>query len=143
MARSPSEQYVCRAAWTNSHPSQLITVQHFTRCLNGDESDLAFIRAVEEGIAYLTQPSKKDATISLPSDTCTRVSCSWNSQIQFCNQGSLHNQTTMGDIGRSAKEILDKCRSPYPGAREDFVQGVTWDIGDTWDTQTYVGFDHC
>lgn len=67
-----------------------------------DSANLATCGSIEEGIAYLTQDSKKDNMIELNGNACSRVSCSWNSAIQLCNQGDSKNETSMGGTGRNA-----------------------------------------
>ncbi|KAK9418265.1 hypothetical protein SUNI508_08226 [Seiridium unicorne] len=116
---------------------------HFVKCMAEDSDEVATCEPIKDGISYLTQDSKKNSIIDLDAGSCTRVSCSWNSEIQLCNQGNLHNKTSMEEIGKNAQEILDQCKQYLPEVPTYFVRGVLWDMGDTWDTQTYVGYDSC
>jgi hypothetical protein len=92
--------------------------------MTDDSNNLATCTSIEDGISYLMQDSKKSSTIGLDAGSCTRVSCSWNSQIQLCNQGDSHNETSLGEIGKSAQEILDQCKQNYPEVPTCFIRGV-------------------
>lgn len=59
------------------------------------------------------------------------------------NTSPCHQETKLGSIDRNAQEILDKCKVDYPEIPTCAISGVLWDLGDTWDIQTYVGRDSC
>lgn len=114
------------------------------KCLdNGFDADMA---SIDDGIKYL-QGKDPDGTVTLTLEAgqCTRVSCSYNSQIRLCNKGKLENATTsLKQIAATAQEISDHCiHDPSNPWGWWPLEGVIWDMGDTYDMETYVGYDKC
>ncbi|CCF35349.1 hypothetical protein CH063_01288, partial [Colletotrichum higginsianum] len=84
--------YICRGRWGN-----------------------ASARAIYSGIRYLRGIGGKPRLPAGPS-VCSRVSCSYNAGIQWCNDARQTKElASFGSIADGAQYIDDKCHTGSPG----------------------------
>ncbi|KAL4797519.1 hypothetical protein BDV19DRAFT_387322 [Aspergillus venezuelensis] len=92
-------------------------------------------KRIEEGIDYLRKHKGQVTVTTYPRYRCSRVSCSYNSAIVWCNESKV--DLTLGStkpIADAAFYVLDHCNHPkkdqvkgrlvYPGVWRTILQGA-------------------
>ncbi|KAL4956668.1 hypothetical protein BDW69DRAFT_181340 [Aspergillus filifer] len=120
-------------------PSTVIDVlkaaadQKVLSCSKASEST-ANRKRIEEGIDYLRKRKGQVTVTTYPTYRCSRVSCSYNSAIFWCNESKMDlTLDSTKPIADAAPYVLDNCNYPkrdqvkghavYPGAWRTILQG--------------------
>ncbi|KAL4924954.1 uncharacterized protein BDV17DRAFT_294903 [Aspergillus undulatus] len=73
----------------------------------GSMRNMAWVPRIKEGISYLRKVKGKP---KLRAGACSRVSCSWESAIWWCNDNSEEKTLpSYNNIAQGATDILNKC----------------------------------
>ncbi|KAK3988490.1 hypothetical protein QBC44DRAFT_397908 [Cladorrhinum sp. PSN332] len=84
---------------------------------------------IREGISYLRGLSGQAVNGPGPRN-CSRVSCSWNSGIWYCNNNSFNKAMPWFHIANAAQVLVDQC-SWHGGAWGILTRGERWH-DDQW-----------
>ncbi|KAI0021725.1 hypothetical protein F4780DRAFT_789772 [Xylariomycetidae sp. FL0641] len=93
---------------------------------------------LNEGIHYLKGIRDRPCVAAPGPKVCTRISCSWNAGIYFCNDTPSEVHHDCPDIATYAEDIRAKCH--YTSLDRVIVQGQEFD-SENWNVM--IAGDHC
>lgn len=135
---SPSPFSSLRA---NSYATRLTKApcQQHTEC-NDARYKAAKADTIIDGITHLNKKAMKGATCKAKKQSCSRVSCSYNSAIFLCNENDFSIAPECKLVADYAFKVIQDCKYPLP-PKGLYVNGQHFNESGSWNV--VVRHDKC